>query len=89
MTLRVASAGEVLGLSAVLAGGSYSVTAEALDPLQLALVRRKDLLHFLQGHRDVCMHVVNQLSEDLHVAYDRVRSVGLVRTRHSHAAQTH
>ena len=89
MTLRVASAGEVLGLSAVLAGGSYSVTAEALDPLQLAQVRRKDLLHFLLGHRDVCMHVVNQLSEDLHVAYDRVRSVGLVRTRHSHAAQTH
>jgi hypothetical protein len=33
------------------------------------------------------MHVVNQLSEDLHVAYDRVRSVGLPRTRHSHHAE--
>ncbi len=86
MTLRVATGGEILGLSAALAGGSYQVTAEAVEPVQIAQVRRKDMLHFLHGHRDVCMQVVNQLSEDLHVAYDRVRTVGLVRTRHSHGA---
>ncbi|MFZ3264808.1 MAG: cyclic nucleotide-binding domain-containing protein [Terriglobales bacterium] len=89
MTLRVASDGEVLGLSAALASGCYAVTAEALDAVQVAQVRRKDLLHFLHGHREVCMQVVNQLSEDLHVAYDRVRNVGLARTRHPHAPQTH
>jgi len=84
MTVRYARAGELLGLSAALSGGSYEVTAEALEPLQFAEVRRKDLLHFLHGHRDVCLQVVNVLSEDLHVAYDRVRSVGLGRARHSH-----
>lgn len=91
MTLRVASAGEILGLSAAVAGGSYEVTAEALEPVQVAEIRRKDLLHFLHEHRDVCLQVVNLLSEDLHVAYDRVRSVGLARTRHphNHAFQTH
>lgn len=84
MTLRFVSAGEVLGLTAVLAGGSYEVTAEVTEPVRVAEVRRRDLLHFLREHGDVCMQVVHTLSEDLHLAYDRVRSVGLVRTRHAH-----
>jgi CRP/FNR family transcriptional regulator len=85
MTVRVAGPGEVLGLSAAVCGDRYGVTAEALESVQVAAVRRKDLLHFLHEHRDVCLQVVNLLSEDLHAAYDRVRAVGLGRTRHSRA----
>ena len=81
LTLRVAVPGEVLGLSASLTGSTYEVTAELLDNAQVALVKRKDLLHFLREHREACLHVVTLLSQDLHVAYDRVRSVGLGRTR--------
>ncbi|MFZ1915973.1 MAG: cyclic nucleotide-binding domain-containing protein [Terriglobales bacterium] len=84
MTLRTATAGEVLALSAALSGGVYEVTAEVVDQVQVAEVRRKDLVHFLHQHCDVCLQVVNLLSEDLHDAYDRVRAVGLVRTRHPH-----
>jgi len=84
MTLRVASPGEILGLSAALSDGIYEVTAEAIEPIQAAEVRRKDLLHFLRSHREVCLQVVNLLSEDLHIAYDRVRAVGLTRVHHSH-----
>ncbi|MGA2002112.1 MAG: cyclic nucleotide-binding domain-containing protein [Terriglobales bacterium] len=84
MNLRTASAGEVLGMSAALSGGLYEVTAEATEPLQVAVVRRKELLHFLRRHREVCLQVVNLLSEDLHVAYDRVRTLGLTHTRHTH-----
>ena len=83
MTLRVVTAGEVLGLSAALAGGGHEVTAEALENLRVAAVGRKDLLRFLRGHPEVCMQVVNLLSEDLHVAYNRVRTVGLGRSRRS------
>jgi CRP/FNR family transcriptional regulator, cyclic AMP receptor protein len=89
LTLRIAAPGEVLGLSAVLSGGYYEVTAEAIEPVQVAEVARKDLLRFLHDHREVCLHVVNLLSEDLHVAYDRVRAVGLTRTRHCHSAMAH
>jgi CRP/FNR family cyclic AMP-dependent transcriptional regulator len=89
MTVRVAGPGEMLGLSAAVSGGRYEVTAEALDGLQVAAVRRKDLLHFLHEHREVCLQVVNLLSEDLHVAYDRVRAVGLGRTRHSRSTPVH
>jgi CRP/FNR family cyclic AMP-dependent transcriptional regulator len=89
MSLHVATSGEVLGLSAVVAGGSYEVTAEALDEVQVAVIRRKDLLTFLHHYPAVCMQVVNLLSEDLHEAYDRVRAVGLGRLRHPRVVSVH
>lgn len=89
MTLRMATPGEVLGLSAALCGGLYEVTAEVVDQVQVAEVRRKDLLHFLHQHCDVCLQVVNLLSEDLHEAYGRVRAVGLARTRHTNGHSVH
>ena len=81
LTLHIAVPGEVLGLSAALSGGPYEVSAELFDNAQVAMVKRKDLLAFLREHRDACLHVVDLLSQDLHIAYDRVRSVGLGRTR--------
>jgi CRP/FNR family transcriptional regulator len=89
MSLRIATTGEVLGLSAAVAGGKYEVTAETLEEVQLGVVRRKDLLEFLHAHPGVCMQVVNLLSEDLHEAYDRVRAVGLGRTRHPRSVSVH
>jgi CRP/FNR family transcriptional regulator, cyclic AMP receptor protein len=86
LTLHVAGAGEVLGLSAALSGGEYEATAELLDNSRVACIKRKGLLHFLREHREACLRVVDLLSQDLHVAYDRVRSVGLGRTRRSRIA---
>ena len=81
LMLRVAGPGEVLGLSATMSGKTYEVTAEMLDASQVAFIRRKDLLRFLHEHREACLQVVHLLSQDLHQAYDRVRSIGLTRTR--------
>jgi CRP/FNR family transcriptional regulator len=89
LTLRVAGPGEVLGLSACLAGTPHEVTAELMENARVAVVKRKDLLGFLQQHRDACMQVVNLLSQDLHIAYERVRSVGLGRTRRSRSSRVH
>jgi len=89
LTLRIAGPGEVLGLSAVLAGSPYQMTAELLDNAQVASIRRKDLLRFLHEHREACLQVVNLLSQDLHVAYDRVRSIGLARSRRSRVPRVH
>jgi CRP/FNR family transcriptional regulator len=85
LTLRIAGPGEVLGLSASLSGSPYELTAELLDDAQVAVIKRKDLLRFLRDHREACLQVVSLLSQDLHVAYDRVRSLGLGRTRRSRA----
>jgi CRP/FNR family transcriptional regulator, cyclic AMP receptor protein len=84
LLLRTASPGEILGLSATLTGQGHEVTAETTTPSQLVFVPRKDFLRFLRSHSDVCLRVVESLSNDVHIAYDRVRMLGLARTRHHH-----
>ena len=64
-----------------MSGKPYEVTAELLDNAQVAFVRRKDLLKFLKENQDACMQIVHLLSQDLHTAFDRVRTVGLMRSR--------
>lgn len=81
MMLRVAGPGEVLGLGATLSGDAYELTAELLDTAQVVFVPRKELLAFLRENPGICMEVVRRLSDDLHVAYERVRSIGLSRAR--------
>jgi CRP/FNR family transcriptional regulator len=86
--LRVAGPGEVLGLGATLSGGAYEVTAELLDSAPVIFVKRKDLIKYLRTHPPICMDVVRQLSDDLHGAYERVRSIGLTRARKARAARS-
>jgi len=81
LALRVAGPGEVLGLEAALSNTPYEVTAELLDNSQVVFVRRKELMRFLREHTSVCMQVVSMLSQDLHGAYERVRSIGTMRNR--------
>jgi CRP/FNR family transcriptional regulator len=81
LTLRVAGPGEVLGLGAVLSNTPYEITAELLDASQIVFIRRKELMKFLREHPQICLQVVRMLSQDLHGAYERVRSIGVVRSR--------
>jgi len=82
LTLRIAGPGEVLGLGAALSNTPYEVTAELIDNSQVVFVRKKELVKFLREHRTVCLEVVRMLSLDLHGAYERVRTIAMVRTRH-------
>ncbi len=81
LMLRVAGPGEMLGLSATMSGKPYELSAESMDDIQIAFIKRKDLLKFLRDHREACMQVLHLLSQDLHTAFDRVRTVGLSRSR--------
>ncbi len=81
LMLRVAGPGEVLGLGATLSGEAYEITAELLESSQVVFVKRTELLKFLRDNPSICMEVVRRLSDDLHGAYERVRSVGLNRAR--------
>ena len=89
LVLRIAGPGESLGLTACLSNSPYEVTAELLDNARVTTVKRKDLLRFLREHREACLQVVNLLSDDLHSAYDRVRSIGLGRTRRVRTNRVH
>jgi len=80
LILKIAEAGEVLGLSASVSGKAYELTAETLDTCQVNFVNREDFLRFLRDHSEACFRVAEQLSEKYNVACHEVRSVGLSRS---------
>jgi CRP/FNR family transcriptional regulator len=75
--LRIAKAGEVLGLHATVTGRPYELTVETMQPCQLNFVSREDFLPFLKKHGDACLHAAQHISRDCKDAYDVVRSIGL------------
>ena len=77
LILKIAEAGEVLGLSASVSGKPYELTAETLGPCQVNFVKREDFLRFLREHNDVCLRVAEQLSEKYNTACHEIRSLGL------------
>jgi CRP/FNR family transcriptional regulator len=77
LILRIAQAGEVLGLHASVSGKPYELTAETLQPCQLDFVKRDDFLRFLQNHGDACLNAAQHLSQNCQSAYEMIRSLGL------------
>jgi CRP/FNR family transcriptional regulator, cyclic AMP receptor protein len=75
--LRIAEAGEVLGLSATVSGKPYEVTAETLEPSQANFVGHSDFINFLKTHGDAALRVAQELSNNYHAAYSEVRALGL------------
>lgn len=77
LILRIAKAGEVLGLMAVLARTCYEATAETCRPCQVAFVRRDDFLRFVAQHPEAYPGIVKQLSRSYDEACEQLRKVGL------------
>jgi CRP/FNR family transcriptional regulator, cyclic AMP receptor protein len=77
LILRIAEAGEVLGLHATVSGKPYELTAEALQPCQLDFIKRDDFMRFLQNHADACLNAAQHLSQNCQDAYEMIRSLGL------------
>jgi CRP/FNR family cyclic AMP-dependent transcriptional regulator len=77
LIVRIAEAGEVLGLHAVVTGSPYELTAETMQPCQLNFVGRDDMLHFLGGHADAALHATQHLARDCSDVYGVVRTIGL------------
>src|ERR1700758_873338 len=50
LILKIAEAGEVLGLSAAVSGKPYELTAETIDPCQVDFVKREEFLCFLKDN---------------------------------------
>jgi len=77
LILRIARAGEVLGLSAVVGGTPYEVTAETLRPCQVAFVRRDDFLRFVAQHPETYQGILKQVTSSYGGACEQLRTVGL------------
>ena len=77
LIVRIAEAGAVLGLHAVVTGGRYELTVETMQPCQLNFVGRADMLRFLREHADAALHATQHLARDCSDAYGVVRAIGL------------
>ncbi|MGC9197390.1 MAG: Crp/Fnr family transcriptional regulator [Acidobacteriaceae bacterium] len=66
--IRIAKPGDVLGLSAVIGGTPYEVTAEATQAVQMKTFQRDEFLHFLQHHIEGNQHVAQSLNNEYRVA---------------------
>jgi CRP/FNR family transcriptional regulator len=73
--LRVAQPGDVLGLNSVLAGTSYAITVETLQPCRFTFIAREEFLKLIQEHGDACLYFAQRLGQDCQSAYDVIRSI--------------
>jgi CRP/FNR family transcriptional regulator len=87
MIMRIARAGELLGLMATIAGQPYEVTAETIHPCQVAFVRREDFLRFVAAHPEASQNVVRQMSSQYRGACEQLRTVGLSASAHEKLAR--
>jgi CRP/FNR family transcriptional regulator len=77
LILKIAEAGEVLGLSASVSGAPYELTAETTGPCQITFVKREDFLRFLRENNEACFRVTEQLGEKYYSVCRRIRSLAL------------
>jgi CRP/FNR family transcriptional regulator, cyclic AMP receptor protein len=80
LIVRIADAGEMLGLHAVVTGTPYELTVETMEPCQLNFAGREDFLQFLKMHPTAALHATQHLASDCADAYGVVRAIG-----HSHS----
>jgi CRP/FNR family transcriptional regulator, cyclic AMP receptor protein len=75
--VKIAQPGEVFGLNSLLTGEPHEITAETLQPCQVAYIGREDFLRLIKEHSDACLRVAKHLSHDCSSAYEVIRSIGL------------
>jgi CRP/FNR family transcriptional regulator len=74
--VRMAEAGEIVGLAGTLSGKPYELTAEAMEPLQANFIPREAFLHFLREHGEAAVRVAEILSRIYHATLLEVRYLG-------------
>jgi CRP/FNR family transcriptional regulator, cyclic AMP receptor protein len=77
LILRIADPGEVVGLPGTISGKPYSITAEAIEPIQANFIPRELFLTFLRTHGEAAMRVAEILSEIYHATYQELRYIAL------------
>lgn len=77
LVLRLAKAGDFIGMEAVLSGVPYEATAETLRPCQIAFVSTDDFRKYLCKHPSVFMRVAKFLGPHYVSACEQLSDIGL------------
>lgn len=85
--LQAALSGQILGLSAAIAGVPYGFSALTLAPSTIRFVRREDFLQFLKFSPDSALNAVHALSFEYDQVLTSLRSIALLHTASARIAQ--
>src|SRR5579864_8511853 len=80
LILKMAIPGEMLGLSAVIAGTEYELTAETAMPCQVNFVAREPFLEMLARHGEAGLRSAQALSREFQSAYRDIHDLILARS---------
>ena len=78
--LKIAEAGELLGLPATLSGRPYEVTAEVSELARVNFVPRASFLRFLQANPAAVIQVAQFLTDSHYAGHEVIQSLGLSRS---------
>lgn len=87
LMLRIATAGQVLGLSAAMSGGNYELSAETLARSTVRFIKRDDFLELLHASNDALNNVLHILSLEYQQVIESLRNLGLRNTATARVAQ--
>ncbi len=80
LILKMAEPGEALGLSAVISGTPYEVTAETVGPCQVNFIDRPAVMKLLDKYGELGLHSAQALSREFQSAYRDIHELVLARS---------
>jgi CRP/FNR family transcriptional regulator len=80
LILKIAEAGEMLGLSAVISGTAYEVTAETSVPCHVNFVERSALIDLIARNGELGLRAAEALSREFQSAYRDIHDLVLARS---------
>jgi len=75
---KIAEAGDVLGLNAVISNVPYEITAEMMEPGQANFIPREPLITMMRDFPEVALRLAEQLSRNYFAAHEEIRTLGLI-----------
>jgi CRP/FNR family transcriptional regulator len=80
LVLKIAAAGEVIGLSALVSGDAYEITAETLEPTLVNFVERNGLLRLMERSGELGLRSAQAVSREFQYAYREIHELILARS---------
>lgn len=77
LNCKIAAAGDVVGLVAVISDSLSEFTAETLSPTEVKVIPSKDFLAFVRGHHEASMNALSALASEYKSAHTGARRLAL------------
>jgi len=77
LILRLAEAGEVLGVASAISSREYEATAETQEPSEISFIRQNDMLRLMRTNGEFALWVTQHLSQDYSSTCREIRDLML------------